>query len=339
MDTFKILYTDPPWALGPNGRIDRARATIEREVFGDRFELHFGPASDGVYAIGGDEFLAALRGVDGMVIHRCQITEQVLAAAGDRIKVVCRQGVGFDNLGVELLRARGIVGFNIPDYCVDEVTTHTLALLLALERALVTQHRTLAGGTFDVYAGGVPRRLRCHTAGLIGFGRIGRAVAERLRLFYGRVLAFDPFVSADHMSAHGVEKTELKPLLSSADAVLLHCPLARETVGILDASAFALMKPTTFVINAARGQLIDSRALWEALELGRIAGAGLDVFSPEDPHRDPWYARVVRHPNVVVTSHRAYLSRESEISQRRRAAEEVRRVLETGQPPSVGLLT
>jgi phosphoglycerate dehydrogenase-like enzyme len=219
------------------------------------------------------------------------------------------------------------------------VAAHTLALLLALERGVVAQHNRLAGGDFNIYVGGIPRRLRSCTAGILGLGRIGRAVAARLRMFYGRVIAFDPYVAADLMDAHGVDKVDFARLLAESDALTLHCPLSDETRRILNADAFARMKTGALVINAARGDLIDPQALLEALTGGPLAGAGIDVFFPEDPHRDRWYAQVVRMPNVVVTSHRAFLSRESEISQRRRAAESVRRALETGCPPHVGLLT
>lgn len=334
-----ITYTDPPWAIGPDGRVDSGLATVEREVFGDEVELRFAPAAGGRYVQEGDGFVSAVRGADALAIYRCRITREILEAVGDRLKAVCRQGVGFDNLNPELLKERDIIGFNIPDYCMDEVATHTLALLLALERRIIPQHQTLAGGRFDIYAGGVPRRLREHTAGIIGFGRIGRVVATRLHLFYGRVLACDPYVSRDLMEAYGVAKVGFEELLAQSDAVLLHPLLDETTQGMMDAPAFARMKPGSYLINAARGALVQSQALYEALESGRIAGAGIDVFFPENPHQDEWYSRVVKLPQVVVTSHRAYLSRESEASQRRRTAESLREVLRTGRPPAVGHLT
>lgn len=334
-----ITYIDPPWAFGPEGEIDPARAIYEREVFGDEVELRFGPAVDRRYVQEGDGFLAAVRGADALVIHRCFITRELLDAVGDSLKVVGRLGVGFDNLNPELLKARGIIGFSIPDYCIDEVTTHTLALLLALERRIIPQHETLAGGRFDIYAGGIPRRLREHTAGIIGFGRIGRVVAARLRLFYDRVLAYDPYVESDLMEAYGARKVGFEELLEQSDAVLLHCLLNEETAGMIDTAAFSRMKPGTLLVNTARGALIQPKALHEALVSGLLGGAGMDVFSPEDPHRDEWYGRVVKLPNVVVTSHRAYLSQEAEASQRRRTARGVLEALRTGHPPASGHLT
>jgi len=339
MPRYTVVYIDPRWALTPEGRVDRELATIERQVLGDDFELRFGPTVDGEYTNSGVEFRSVLGGAHALVISRCCITEEVLAVAGDKLKVVCRQGVGFDNLAPDLLKRAGIIGFNIPDYFVDEVAAHTLALLLALERGLLKQHQTLSGGRFDPYAGGIPRRLHDHTAGVIGFGRIGRAVALRLKIFYRDVLACDPYISSDLMSAHGIEKVELENLLLRTDVVLLHCPLNAETNQMMNAAAFAHMKPSTLLINAARGGLVEPRALLDALDSNCIAGAGIDVFSPENPHQDEFWARVVRHCNVIVSSHRAYLSRESEFNQRRRAAEGIKQVLESGRPPITGLLT
>lgn len=334
-----VTYVDPPWAFGPGGEVDPSRATYEREAFGDQVELRIGPAVDRRYVQEGGEFAAAVRGADALVIHRCSVTPGLLEAAGGGLKVVGRLGVGFDNLHPELLAARGIVGFNVPDYCIDEVSTHALALLLAVERRLIPQHQSLAGGRFDIYVGGTPRRLREHVAGVVGFGRIGRVVATRLRTFYDRVLAFDPYVEADVMAAHGARKAGFEELLEGADAVLLHCLLSAETEGMMDAAAFSRMRPGAVLVNTARGALIAPKALHEALVSGRLGGAGMDVFSPEDPHRDEWYGRVVRLPNVVVTSHRAYLSREAEASQRRRTAGSIVEILRTGRPPASGHLT
>lgn len=336
MKKYIVVYTDPSWALGKDGEVDPSLATIEREVFGNNTELRFGSAQNGRYCKTGPRFLSSLSDAHGLVISRCSVNEEVLAAAGAQLKVVCRQGVGYDNLAPDLLRAHGIIGFNIPDYCIDEVASHTLALLLALERGLVAQHLTLSRGRFDIYAGGIPRRLQECTAGIIGFGRIGRAVSARLRMFYKSIIACDPHVSGELMIAYGVEKVIFGDLLARADAVLLHCTLNETTIRMLDKSAFGRMKRTPFLINTARGALVDARSLFEALDRGQIAGAGIDVFSPEDPNEDQWYSRVVRHPKVLVSSHRAYLSVQAEASQRRRAAEGILHVLQTGLPPSSG---
>jgi phosphoglycerate dehydrogenase-like enzyme len=201
MEKFVVVYTDPAWARTRDGGSDPKRASIEREIFGDCCEIRIATAQSGRYPTDGPGLSELVRGADALVIYRVEISPALLADAGNQLKVVARQGVGFDNLHPQLLRARGIVGFNVPDYCVDEVTAHTVGLILALERGIVVQHAALASGRFDVYHGGVPRRLRALTAGVVGFGRIGRVVAARLRNFYGRVVACDPLVEADQVVA------------------------------------------------------------------------------------------------------------------------------------------
>jgi D-3-phosphoglycerate dehydrogenase / 2-oxoglutarate reductase len=263
------------------------------------------------------------------VVYRAQVSAELLDAAGEGLRVVVRQGVGVDNLNAELLAARGLPGYNVPDYCVDEVATHTSALALALERRLVPQHRTLVGGAFDIYAGGVPFRINRRTLGIVGFGRIGRAVARRLGSFYGRVLVYDPYIGRDLPEGYGATAVAtLDELLARADLVTLHCPLTAETDGLLDERALRLMRPTGYLVNAARGRLVDPDALAKALDQGWILGAALDVFAPENPHHDARWHPVLAHPAVVVTSHRAFLSQEAEASSRRRVAELVRAVLD-----------
>ncbi|GLX47552.1 hypothetical protein Shyhy01_05020 [Streptomyces hygroscopicus subsp. hygroscopicus] len=317
----RVLYTDPPW-LVEDGRLDPALATVERDVLGSGVELVFGPHDGTKYLTTSPEMLERAAGTDVLVVYRTQVTEELLDAAGKGLRVVVRQGVGVDNLNAALLADRGLPAYNVPDYCVDEVSTHTAALALALERQLVPQHRTLAGGTFDIYAGGTPHRTNRRTLGIVGFGRIGRAVARRLGAFYGQVLVYDPYVGRDLAEGYGALAVDtLEELLAQSDLVTLHCPLTPETDGLMDEAALRGMKPGAFLVNAARGRLVDPEALARALSEGWIAGAGLDVFSPENPHQDPRWHPVLAHPSVVVTSHRAFLSEEAEASSRRRVAE------------------
>ena len=333
MSRATVVYTDPAWAVTDTGFVDPANAVVEREVYGTDLDLRIGPHAEGRYRTDSQELLAAVAGAEALVVYRCQVTEQLLDAAGPGLAVVARAGGGTDNLNLPLLAERGIIGFNIPDYCVDEVAAHTLAMVLAWERDLVQQHQGLSGGEFDIYHGRVPRRLGTRTAGIIGLGRIGKASAARLRMFYGRVLATDPFVHADHMLGYGVQKAELPELLAESDVVLLHCPLTPDTAGLIDAEALARMRPDALLVNTARGALVDARALADALNQGSIGGAALDVFAPEDPNTHPAYRGILGLPNVLVTSHRAFLSAESELSCRRRVAESVREALATGVAP------
>jgi phosphoglycerate dehydrogenase-like enzyme len=334
-----IVYTDPFWAL-QNGQVNPDLAAVEREVFGDRVDLRFGVVENGAYVKTGERFLANLRGASALGIYRAPMSAEVFTAIRGSVKVIGRQGVGYDNIGLPFLKANGIFGFNVPDYCVDEVSTHTLALLLALERHVCLQNDHLKKGHWDIYDGGYPRRLRGLTAGIIGLGRIGKATAQKLRSFYGRVTGYDPFIHGDNMIGYGVQKRHTLPeLLREADVVILHCLLTDETRNLVGPEFLAEMKNSALLLNPARGGLVDSRTVYEALADGRIGGYGSDVFTPEDPNDDEWNQKMLPFDNVVVSSHRAFLSTESELSQRRRVAEELLYVLDTGLPPRWGNLT
>lgn len=332
-----VVYTDAPWAARHAQSF--SSSNIEEMVFEGKFKLRVLPGGAGHGKTSDRKLKKAVDGAAAMVIYRTQITADLLDAAGQTLQVVGRAGVGYDNLSPKLLESRGIIGFNVPDYCVDEVASHTIALLLAAERGVILQHVRLTSGDFNVYAGIVPRRLSQRTVGVVGFGRIGRAVAMRLRMFYGKILAFDPYVSGDLMAGYGVTRVGLDELFNQSDVVLAHCALTSETDRMFGRSEFGKMKQGAYFVNAARGALVQSKALYEALINGPIAGAALDVFAPENPWDDEWWSKIMALPNVVVTSHRAFLSHEAEISQRMRVAEGVRQVLTTGLPPDCGHIT
>jgi phosphoglycerate dehydrogenase-like enzyme len=330
----RVLYTDPAWLI-EGGRIRPELATVEREIL-DGSDLRFGPHDGRRYALDSPELLERAVGCAVLVVYRCQVTPKLLDAAGPRLRGVIRQGVGVDNLNAPLLNTRGLPGYNVPDYCVAEVAAHTAALALALERQLVPQHQTLVGGRFDIYAGGVPRRLSTRTLGVVGFGRIGRAVTRQLGAFYDRVLVYDPYQGVDLAEGYGARAVgSLKELLEQADLVTLHCPLSAETELLINADALLAMRRDAYLVNAARGRLVDPVTLGDALHAGDIAGAALDVFAPENPHDDPRWARVLAHPRVVVTSHRAFLSKQAEASSRLRVATTARALLQ-GESVAVG---
>jgi phosphoglycerate dehydrogenase-like enzyme len=332
-----VLYTDPPWLIAGD-RADPGLATVEREILGPRVDLRFGPFSDGRYGLDESGLTRLAAGCDVLVIYRQVVTPTLLDAAGGRLRAVIRQGVGVDNLATALLDERGVPAYHLPDYCVDEVATHTAALTLALERGLVAQHAGLSAGLFDIYAGGVPRRISRRTLGIVGFGRIGRAVARRLGTFYGRVVVHDPYLGRDLPEGYGAQAVEsLGELLGCADVVTLHCPLTDATRGLVGGAELRRMRAGAYLVNAARGALVDPVALGAALWEGHLGGAALDVFSPENPHDDPRWKAVLSHPSVVVTSHRAFLSAEAELSSRRRVAELARDLL-AGDRPVVGRL-
>lgn len=333
----RVVYTDPAWAVDGRGALDPALATIERAALGDGVDLGLGVRRDGRFLLDGPEFERHVAGADALVVYRARVTARLLDAVGPSCRVVARQGVGLDNLNAELLRARGLWGFHVPDYCGDEVSTHTLALALALERGVCVQDRLVRDGAWNIHAGRIPRRTAGLTAGIVGFGRIGRATSRKLHACYGRVLAYDPYVPADLMASHGVTScASTAELFAASDVVVLHPELTAKTTRLVDRDVLRAARPGALLVNTARGGLVDLPAVLDALRDGRLGGFASDVFSPEDPNDDEVGRALLRRADVIVTAHRAFLSAESEASLRRRVADGVAHVLRDDAPPPAG---
>ena len=256
------------------------------------------------------------------------ITAEVLDAL-PRCRLVVRYGVGVDNVDVEAAAARGIWVANVPDYGRDEVADHTLALALAVLRGVVALDRSVREGTWDLEAARPLRRLGTLTYGVVGCGAIGTAVAGRAAGLGMRVLGYDvPQVR----SAPPIERVPLEELLSSSDVVSLHAALTPDTHHVIGAAALGRMRPSAFLVNTARGGLVDAAALLAALDAGELAGAALDVLEGEPPDELGW--RLARHPKVVMTPHAAWYSEEAFHTLKTEVAREALRVLEGGQPRS-----
>jgi D-3-phosphoglycerate dehydrogenase len=237
------------------------------------------------------------------------------------------------------LRARGIFGFNVPDYCIDEVSTHALALMLALERRIVDFDGQLKAGTFDTYGGRSPRRMSDLTLGIIGFGTIGRATNRKAQAFFSRVVAYDPYVHADLMAGNGVVKcATVEALLAASDIISIHALLDEGSHHLINAGSLAHVRSGALLINTARGGIVDESAVLAALESGRLAGFASDVFDPERPSEGAIGRRLVERRDVIATPHIAFRSTESERSQRARVAETIADVLQSGAPPRFGRL-
>jgi phosphoglycerate dehydrogenase-like enzyme len=332
----RVVYTDPAWALSADGRPDPALAAMEREILGPDVRVDLGLYENG-YVTAGAAFHEYVRGADAVVVYRCQVTAELIEVLKPTCKVVARAGVGLDNLNAAGLAEAGLYGFHVPDYCGDEVSTHTLALLLALERGICVQDRLVKADRWAIHGGGIPRRTADRVAGIVGFGRIGRATARKLQPFYSQVLAYDPYVPGDLMASHGVRRVgELKDLFGRADAVVVHAALTPGTDGLVDDTVLAGARPGCLLVNTARGRLVDLAAVRDALDDGRLGGFASDVFTPEDPNRTELGCQLLHRGNVVVSAHRAFLSEESEHSARRRVARVVRAVLTGGGPPAEG---
>lgn len=248
----------------------------------------------------------------------------VAIAASPALRVVARMGVGLDNIDVDAATRRGVLVTNVPDYCVEEVSDHAVALVLAWTRGIVLADRQVRAGRWDP-AGTRLRRLSALTCGVIGYGRIGRRTARKIAALGARVLAHDPHPPAD---SGGVAFVALEELLARSDAVIVHAPLTSATHHLLGARELSLMPQGSLLVNVSRGGLVDTAALAGALASGRLSGAGLDVLEGE-PTVPP---ELLKHPGVVITPHIAFSSDASVLDLRRSAAEEVVRVL-SGQAP------
>jgi D-3-phosphoglycerate dehydrogenase / 2-oxoglutarate reductase len=236
---------------------------------------------------------------DGILIRSATKLTAELIDRGTRLRVIGRAGVGVDNVDVEAATRRGIVVANAPQSNVVTAAEHTMALLLALARNIPQAYASLTAGRWERSKfSGV--ELYDKTLGVLGFGRIGQLVAARARGFGMRVVAFDPFVSAELYRELRVEKADSpEDVYAQADFVTIHLPKTAETEGFLDAAAFAKMRDGVRVLNVARGGLIDEAALKDALDSGKVAGAALDVFPSEPMTENPLFG----YPNVVVTPH------------------------------------
>lgn len=253
-----------------------------------------------------------LREADAVLVAMTQVDRDVIDRL-ERCRVIVRYGVGVDNIDLAAATERGIVVAFLPGYCTEEVANHALALLLASARRLPALDSHVKGGGWT-RRGEVPRPLYGETLGIIGFGRIGRALARRALALDLRLLAHDPYVDKDVMAAHGASKTDLDSLLRESDYVSLNASLTPETRGIVGRRELALMKESAFLINTARGPEVDETALVEALRERRIAGAALDVFEEEPlPPDRPLRAL----DNVILTPHMAFFSRQSTARARR----------------------
>ncbi len=272
---------------------------------------------------GGDDVVALLLGTE------VGVREDDLARL-PALRVIATSSVGFDHVPTAEAAQRGIWVCNVPDYCVEEVADHSLALVLALLRGVVELDRSVRDGRWDFRAGGTLRRVRGTRLGVVGFGRIGRALAERAAALGFDVLAADPLVDDQTIAAAGARPATLPELLEACEAVSLHLPLTPATQGLIGAAELERMPPGAVLVDTARAQLVDLDALVGALESGRLGGAALDVLPVEPPTDEH---PVPRAPRLIVNPHAAWYSPEAEEAVFRRPVESVRAVLEGREPP------
>jgi D-3-phosphoglycerate dehydrogenase len=265
---------------------------------------------------------------DGIIITTHPMTAAHIAALGPRVRVIGRAGIGLDAIDLEAAEAAGVAVINFPDYATNEVATHAVAMLVALHRRLIEADRLarLPWGEQSWLSGMAP--LETLTLGLVGLGRIGRAMAERMRPMVGTIQAYDP---ASPPLPDGVERCDgFDELLESSDLVSLHLPLLPQTEKLLGAAQFERMRPGALLVNVSRGGLIDEDALADALIAGQIGGAALDVFASEPLASD---ARILKAPNTVLSPHVAWFSTTSGPRVRRDTVEAMIVWIESGTVP------
>jgi D-3-phosphoglycerate dehydrogenase len=278
-----------------------------------------------------EEFVAAAADCEALLnTYAGPITADIMAQM-PRCKIIARYGIGVDTIDLEAATAAGIIVTNNPTYCIEEVAEHAMALLLACARKVVFYDRLVREGRWEVPPGKPLFRLAGSTLGLVGFGNIARQVALRAAAFGMRVLYFDPFVAHPPEGIPG-RGCELKAMLAEADFVSLHPPLTPQTRGMFNDELLGCMKRSAFLVNCARGPVIDTQALVRALDAGNLAGCALDTTDPEPlPNPHPLRAR----DNVIINPHVAWYSEQAMKGLQAGAPGEVRRVLSGHWPINV----
>jgi len=275
-----------------------------------------------------DDIIAVAHDADAVIVCYAQITAAVVAGL-TRCKVIGRTGLGVDNIDVPAAAARGITVTYVPDYCLREVSDHAMALLLALARKVTLANKLVQSGRWELPPIVPLRRLEGQVLGLVGFGNIPRAVVPKAKAFGLAVITHDPFVPNEVRVSAGVEGVSFDELLARSDFISVHAPLLPATRGLINAAAFAKMKKGAFIINTARGPLIDETALIAALDSGHLGGAALDVVTTEPLAKD---SALIGRDNVILTPHTAFYSVEALIELQTKCATDVARVL-SGEKP------
>lgn len=274
-----------------------------------------------------DEIIAQCADADGLIIMYAPMTRRVMEQL-PRCKIIARYGVGVDTIDLKAAAELGIIVSNVPDYGTHEVSDHALAMMLCMTRKVAFASSLVKNGQWDFRLMHPIHRHQVQTIGIIGIGRIGGAMAHKTHALGMKIIAHDPYIAADKIPDY-VEMVSLEDLLHRSDVVSVHCPLNDSTRYLLDDTQLRRMKPSAYLINTARGSIIDEAALDKLLEEKKLAGAALDVLSAEPG--TPAHP-LFKHDNFLCSPHMAWHSEESAQELKRKAAEEVRRVL-LGEAP------
>ncbi len=270
-----------------------------------------------------DEVIEAAKDADALLNQYAPVSRKVIENLPN-LKVVSRYGVGVNTIDIDAATEHGVIVANVTDYCMDEVSDHAFALLIACARKVVQLNNAVKSGTWD-YKVGVPIfRLRGRVLGLIGFGRIPQTLAKKAQAFGLKVIAYDPYLPPEVAKKFDVELMDLNDVCAKADFISVHSPLTDATRGMISDEQFDVMKKEAFIINTARGPVIDEKAMIRALKEGKIAGAGLDVLENEPVEPDN---PLLKMDNVIINPHAAWYSEESQVELQQKVAQNVADVL------------
>lgn len=281
-----------------------------------------------VFGMEKDQAREIMRGADAMFVS-LQLMDSDDIAVLERCKIIGRMGTGVDNINVEAATAKGIWVTYVPDYSIDEVSSHAVALLLALQRNLVQHVEGARSGDWRYNPSPPIHRLHGKTLGLLGYGRIGRETGKKASGLGLRILAHDSYMPDDTIRSLGADPVDIDTIFREPDFLSVHLPLLDSTRHIVNADTLGQMKPTSFVINTARGEIVDLDALLQAVQSGTIAGAGIDVF-PSEPL--PTDSPLFEERKILITPHIGWASEDAKREVRERTAGEIVRVLQ-GQKP------
>jgi len=272
-----------------------------------------------------EDVIAVASDADGIINQYAPFTRKVIKSLR-RCKIIARYGVGVDNIDVEAATEHNIIVANVPDYCVDEVSTHTMSLILACARGITLLDRKIRDKKWDFTLAKPLFRTKGKTLGLFGLGRIARIVAQKASGFGFKIIAYDPYISKINS---GINLVEFSQLLSDSDFLSIHVPLTVETKHSFGKNELKAMKKTAYLINTSRGAVINEKDLYIALKEKWIAGAALDVIEKEPPD---WKEPLLKLDNIIITPHISFYSEESYVELKTKVAESVRSVL-TGELP------
>lgn len=272
-----------------------------------------------------EDVIAVASDADGIINQYAPITRRVIESL-KRCKVIARYGVGVDNIDVEAATEHHIIIANVPDYCVDEVSTHTMALILACARGIAFLDRKIKDKKWDFSLAKPLFRTQGKTLGLFGLGRIARMVAQKASGFGFKIIAYDPYISKIN---GGINLVEFSQLLTDSDFLSIHVPLTVETKHSFGENELKAMKKTAYLINTSRGPVINEKDLYIALKEKWIAGAALDVMEKEPPD---WKDPLLKLENIMITPHISFYSEESYVELKTKVAESVRAVLKGELP-------